>query len=196
MIEIIAATRNQGKLAEIRQALADLDVRIKGLDEFPDAPEVDEDGQTFLENAIKKARAISEFTGKHALADDSGLVVDALEGAPGVKSARFAGEGATDEMNNDKLIKELKKVPDAPRTARFVCVIVLASPDGNEVTTQGSCEGMILDRPRGHKGFGYDPLFYHPALDATFSEITREEKLKVSHRGQALRELKRKLATK
>lgn len=193
MIEIVVATRNQGKLAEIRAALADLDIKVVCLDDFPDAPEIPEDGETFRENAWKKASAIAGHTGKFALADDSGLVVDALGGAPGVYSARYAGEDAGDESNNEKLLEELKKLPEAPRTARFVCVIVVATPQGGSLTTEGSCEGEILERPRGQHGFGYDPLFFHPPLNATFSEIDTTQKLEVSHRGKALRELKQKI---
>jgi XTP/dITP diphosphohydrolase len=194
MIEIVVATRNQGKLREIEQALSGLEVKLLSLNDCPDAPEVVEDGDTFVQNAEKKARAVAQHTGKYALADDSGLCVDALDGAPGVHSARYAGEGATDEMNNQKLLGELEKTPDAKRTARFVCIMVLASPEGETYAREGSCKGEILTAPRGQKGFGYDPLFFYPPLKATFAEISGDEKLKVSHRGAALRELKKVLA--
>jgi XTP/dITP diphosphohydrolase len=192
MLEIVAATRNQGKLDEIAHALAGLPVKLLSLSDFPQAPKVIEDGATFLANAAKKARAIAAYAHKHALADDSGLMVDALGGRPGVFSARFAGEGASDEMNNRNLLHALANVP-APRTASFVCVLCLASPAGDIITAEGRCPGEILDVPRGHHGFGYDPLFYYPPLSATFAEITREQKLQVSHRGRALMALREKM---
>jgi XTP/dITP diphosphohydrolase len=191
MIEIVVATRNPGKLGEIAHALQGLPVKLLSLAEFPDAPEVVEDGDTFQENAVKKARAIAAHTQKSALADDSGLAVDALHGAPGVRSARFAGEGASDEMNNLKLLAALADVP--ARLAQFVCVLCLASPGGDIITVEGSCPGEILEAPRGRGGFGYDPLFYYPPLHATFAEVSREQKLEVSHRGRALRALREKI---
>ncbi|HUT52613.1 MAG TPA: XTP/dITP diphosphatase [bacterium] len=192
MLEIVVATGNQGKLDEIAHALAGLPVKLLSLAEFPGAPEVVEDGETFLENAVKKARATAAHAKKHALADDSGLAVDALGGAPGVFSARFAGVGASDDMNNNKLLAALARTP-APRTAQFVCVLCLASPAGDIITAEGRCPGEILDAPRGHHGFGYDPLFCYPPLGATFAEITREQKLQVSHRGRALAALREKI---
>jgi XTP/dITP diphosphohydrolase len=192
-MEIIVATRNRGKLAEIREALSDLGITLYSLEDFPDGPEVLEDGETFYENAVKKARETAWHTGKFALADDSGLVVDALGGEPGVYSARYAGEEADDRMNNDKLLAELKDVPEDNRTARFICVIAVAFPDGELITAHGASEGRIMDAPRGEQGFGYDPLFYSVEAGAGFSEISRKEKLKVSHRGRALQELKEKL---
>ncbi len=193
MMEIIVATRNRGKLAEIRDALSDLGITLYSLEDFPDVPEVIEDGETFYENAVKKARETAWHTEKLALADDSGLVVDALGGEPGVYSARYAGEDADDRMNNEKLLEELQDVPEKNRTARFICVIAVASPDGELINAHGASEGRIMDEPRGEEGFGYDPLFYSVEAGAGFSEISREEKLKVSHRGRALRELKEKL---
>jgi len=141
MIEIVVATRNQGKLREIEQALSGLEVKLLSLNDCPDAPEVVEDGDTFVQNAEKKARAVAQHTGKYALADDSGLCVDALDGAPGVHSARYAGEGATDEMNNRKLLGELEKTPDAKRTARFVCIVVLASRKERHAPATGHAMG-------------------------------------------------------
>jgi XTP/dITP diphosphohydrolase len=196
MIEIVVATRNRGKLREIKLALSDLDIKLLSLDHYPDAPEVVEDGDTFVKNAEKKARAVARHTGKYALADDSGLCVDALDGAPGVHSARYAGEGATDEMNNQKLLGELEKTPGAKRTAMFVCVIVLASPKGEHFYHEGSVKGIILREPAGENGFGYDPLFFYPPLNATFAEVSGDEKLKVSHRGAALRSLEKTMKTR
>ncbi len=194
MKRIVVATGNQGKIKEIKHALKDLGLEIAGLDSFQGAPEVIEDKDTFEENAAKKALAIAGHTGEWALADDSGLVVDALQGAPGVRSARFAGEDATDRMNNQKLLAELERRPGAPRTARFIAVLALASPQGETIFSKGSCEGEVLSGPRGSHGFGYDPIFFYPPLGKTFAEITREQKLEVSHRGAALQELKEKLA--
>lgn len=193
MIEIVVATRNWGKLKEIQEMLAGLPFKFLTLRDFPSAPEVAEDGETFLDNAVKKAVAIARATGKFALADDSGLEVAALAGAPGVYSARYSGPNATDETNNQKLLLELERVPGASRAARFVCVIVLAAPEGKIITAFGECAGEIAAAPRGSLGFGYDPLFYYPPLRATFSELTQSKKLAVSHRGQALRDLRQKL---
>lgn len=193
MIEIVVATRNPGKLKEIREALAGLPLKLISLKDCPGAPEVSEDGETFMENAVKKARAIAQYCGKRALADDSGLVADALNGAPGVRSARYAGENATDEMNNEKLLSALAGVPPDMRTASFICVVALATPGGELITAEGSCPGLILSAPRGQNGFGYDPIFLYPPLNQTFAEITRGQKLKVSHRGQALAALRGKI---
>ncbi len=194
MIELVAATRNEGKLVEIQEALVDSNVHVVSLSRYPRAPEVIEDGETFFANAVKKARAIAEHAHRHAIADDSGLVVDALGGAPGVYSARFAGENATDEENNRKLIELIREVPANKRSARFVCVIAVATPDGLVITAEGSCEGVIVEEPRGVNGFGYDPIFYFPAVGKTFAQFTRKDKLKVSHRGRALYALNKKLA--
>jgi len=193
MIELVVATGNKGKLKEIREALSDMDVNVISVMDFPDAPEVEEDGDTFLENATKKAVETAKHTGMIALADDSGLVVDALEGRPGVYSARYAGEDATDEMNNEKLLAEMEGVPDDKRTAWFVAVIVVATPEGEIITAEGKSGGTITHEPTGDKGFGYDPLFYNEKAGKTFAEMEGAEKLSVSHRGAALREMKKKL---
>lgn len=195
MIELVVATRNPGKVREIAAALEGLDLALRALQDFPEAPEIVEDGQTFLDNALKKARAVARHTHRYALADDSGLRADALSGAPGVFSARYAGAGATDEMNNRKLLAALKEVPPEKRTARFACVIAVAAPDGRTLTVEGTCEGVILSAPRGNLGFGYDPLFLFPPLNQTFSELPIAEKLQVSHRGRALSELRKKLGS-
>ena len=182
---LVVATRNTGKLKEIR-ALLGGDVDIRSLDGYPDAPEVEEDGDTFEANALKKARTIAAHTHEITLADDSGLSVDALGGAPGIHSARFAGPDASDGDNNARLLDHLRDVDDASRTARFQCVLALVTPQGDEQTVTGSWEGRILHAPRGDHGFGYDPLFYSPEHGVTSAELPTEKKNEVSHRGQAL----------
>jgi XTP/dITP diphosphohydrolase len=186
MNTLILATRNQGKLREIQQMLGD-NIRVQTLDAFQDAPDVIEDGDTFEANAIKKAREIAQHTRLPALADDSGLVVDALNGAPGIYSARFAGENATDADNNAKLIDLLSDVPENQRTARFCCVMALVTPNGHTQTAKGTWEGRMLTAPRGDNGFGYDPLFFDPIENCASAELPSEAKNRHSHRGQALR---------
>ena len=183
---LILATRNRGKRREI-QALLGADIHVQSLDDFPNAPDTIEDGDTFEANANKKAREIAEYTGLPALADDSGLVVDALDGAPGIYSARYAGQHATDEDNNRKLIANLRDIPENHRTARFCCAIALAAPDSRVQTAQATWEGRILTSPRGNNGFGYDPLFYVPTHNCTAAELPSQTKNRLSHRGQALR---------
>ena len=188
---LILATRNRGKRGEI-QALLGADIHVQSLDDFPNAPDTIEDGDTFEANASKKAREIAKYTGLPALADDSGLVVDALDGAPGIYSARYAGQHATDEDNNRKLIANLRDInlrdiPENHRTARFCCAIALAAPDGRVQTAQATWEGRILTSPRGNNGFGYDPLFYVPTHNCTAAELPSQTKNRLSHRGQALR---------
>jgi XTP/dITP diphosphohydrolase len=187
-VTLVIATRNPGKTAEIRDLLNDFPVDVKNIDDFGKIPAVEEDGETFDDNAYKKASFVSKVLGLPALADDSGLVVDALDGAPGVYSARYAGDDATDEQRYNKLLAEMKG--EANREAAFECVISIAVPTGPALTYEGRCEGSIAEAPRGKNGFGYDPVFYYPPLKKTFAEITREEKSRVSHRGKALRELK------
>ena len=178
----------------MRAILADLPVELIALEAYPDAPDVVEDGTTFEQNASKKARVYAKFAGLWAVADDSGIEVDALGGRPGVFSARYTGENATDQKNNAKLLEELEGVPEPERTARFRCTIVLATPERVLITASGKAEGLILTQSRGYNGFGYDPLFYFPELDATFAEIDPEVKNRVSHRGNALAEFRKKLA--
>jgi XTP/dITP diphosphohydrolase len=185
---IVLATRNQGKTNEIRGLLKDYPVEIRNLDDFGPIPPIAEDGQTFEENAYKKASLTARYLGLPALADDSGLVVDALEGAPGVYSARYAGPDATDEQRCRKLLSELAVHTD--RNARFECVISIAVPTGPALTYEATCHGTIAKNPSGTNGFGYDPVFFYPELDRTFAELTMEEKSRVSHRGKALRELR------
>lgn len=185
-MRIVVATGNKGKLRELESMLVPMGVEVKPLSDYPGIPEVVEDGETFEENAVKKARAIQEATGEIALADDSGLEVDCLGGAPGVRSARFAGEEKNDRANNEKLLKLLEGVPFSRRKARFRCVVALALPGGKTITTEGICEGVIGTEPVGDKGFGYDPIFIVPDLGLTFSEIDLEVKNCISHRGKAL----------
>lgn len=190
MTRLVVATRNKGKLREIAAILSGLPFMLLSLDDFPDFPEVEEDGATFEENALKKASMAAMVTGLPALADDSGLVVDALGGKPGVYSARYSGESASDEANNTKLLSELATVPYAERTAAFRCTIALCIPDGERYTFSGELRGVILDSPRGTGGFGYDPLFFVSENGATMAELSLEVKNAVSHRGKALALLK------
>ncbi|NLK07901.1 MAG: XTP/dITP diphosphatase [Firmicutes bacterium] len=187
MAKLVIASKNKGKVKEIHALLKDLAIEVVSLEDFPNAPNVLEDGHTFAENALKKARLIREFTGLTTLADDSGLEVDFLQGAPGVRSARFAGECASDADNNKKLLELMEDVPESQRTARFKCLIAVVGKNGQTEILDGSCEGTILTEARGSGGFGYDPLFYVPELGKTFAEMTAEDKTKLSHRGKALR---------
>lgn len=186
---LVLATHNKDKVAEFIRSpfLSRLPVRIVGLDAYPDAPEAEETGDTFAANASLKARLAAKHTGQWALADDSGLEVDALEGRPGVHSARFSGPRATAASNNGKLLELLKEVPPEKRTARFCCAIAIASPTGTYWVDVGVCEGFIADEPRGEGGFGYDPLFVVPEYDRTFAELPAKAKDDISHRARALR---------
>jgi len=190
MLEVVLATRNRGKIKEIAAYLKDEDVRLYSLNDFPGAMAVEEGEETFRANALKKARYTARFTNKLAFADDSGLEVDALDGKPGVLSARFAGEKATDDENNEKLLKALKGVPLERRGASFRCVLALVEPSGEEIVIEEACRGVIAHERRGSKGFGYDPFFFSPPLNKTFAEMIGEEKNGVSHRGKALRKLR------
>jgi len=185
---LVVATRNRGKTAEIKDLLKDFDVTIKNLDDFGPIPEVEEDGDTFDENAYKKASFAARVLGLPALADDSGLLVEALGGAPGVHSARYAGKNATDEERYTRLLQAMKD--QANRRAAFECVISIAVPAGPALTYEARCEGLIAEQAVGSNGFGYDPVFYYPPLNKTFAELTLQEKSRVSHRGKALTELK------
>ncbi len=185
---LVIATRNPGKTAEIRALLEGFAIDVRNLTDFGPIPEVVEDGATFDENAYKKSSFTARVLGLPALADDSGLTVAALNGAPGVLSARYAGEDAGDAGRCRKLLAEMHGRSD--RRAAFECVISLAVPSGPALTYEGRCEGLIAERPSGENGFGYDPLFYYPPFKKTFAELTREEKSRVSHRGLALRELR------
>ena len=187
LMTLVIATSNLGKTAEIRDMLEGFPVNIKNLADFGPIPPVVEDGDTFDENAYKKASFVAKVLGLPALADDSGLVVDALGGAPGVYSARYAGEDATDKQRYTKLLAEMKG--ETNRKAAFECVLSLAVPPGPALTYEARCEGIIAEAPVGESGFGYDPVFYYPPLEKTFGQLSREEKSRVSHRGKALQEL-------
>jgi len=189
-MEIVLATRNKKKIEEIRRITVDLPITILSLDNFPDCPETVEDKDTFEGNAVKKAVEVCRCTGKPALADDSGLEVDALNGAPGVYSARYAGaDSKSDIRNYEKLLAELKDVPDEKRGARFVCCMALAFPGGMTKTFFGYAKGCIGHEPKGKTGFGYDPVFIPENKKITFAEMTGEEKDSLSHRGKALEKL-------
>lgn len=189
-MKLLLATQNHHKVREISHGLEPHGIVVADLSGFPDHPPLIEDGDTFVDNARKKAWTMAKYSGLLTLADDSGLEVDALGGAPGVHSARFAGEPSNDDANNRKLIAALQGVPRERRTARYQCVLVLADPKtGGEQIFSGCCEGRILEAPRGTGGFGYDPYFIVPSLNQTMAEIPLERKNQISHRGQALQKL-------
>jgi XTP/dITP diphosphohydrolase len=181
--EVVLATGNKGKAKEFSKLLEGVFGNVISLSDIGSPPEVVEDGLTFRDNALKKARTIAQYSGKLTLADDSGLEVEALDGRPGVYSARYSGEGATNKTNIEKLLGELGDNPN--RKARFVCVLALVDPNGDELVIEGFCEGVILDKPRGEGGFGYDPVFYLPDRDLTMAEVDPEIKNRISHRAKA-----------
>lgn len=192
MKKLLIASTNKGKIKEVRAQLKDFDFEIIGLDNFPELMNIEEDGDSFEENALKKARVSAQKTNLITLADDSGLEVDYLDGKPGIYSARFSGENATDQENNKKLLKELKGVEKEKRTARFRCVMALYDPANDYYNTvDGSCEGRILKSPRGENGFGYDPLFYVESRGKTMAELPPKVKNKISHRANALTKMKK-----
>jgi XTP/dITP diphosphohydrolase len=191
----LLGSKSAGKLRELRQMTADSGVEWLSLDDFPNVAEAVEDGNTFRDNAEKKARHYAQATGLPTLADDSGLEVDALRGAPGVHSAYYAGLPRDDAANNRKLVADLARVPPEQRTARFRCVMVFVDNDKMICEASGAVEGMIIDQPRGVNGFGYDPHFYVPATGCTTAELPPEEKNRISHRGQALRAMLAQLST-
>jgi len=188
--EIVLATRNRHKGEELGALLGDLGIRIRTLAEFPEAPEVVEDGETCDANAIKKAREIARATGLPAVADDTGLEVDALGGKPGVYSARYAGDGATYADNCRKLLRDLTGIPSERRSARFITVAAIAMPDGGVQVTRGVLEGRITEQPSGTNGFGYDPVFLIPELGKTLAELSSAEKNRVSHRAKAFAQVR------
>ena len=212
-VTIVLATRNQGKVRELAEPLRAFGLRVVGLDAFPDLPEVEETGTTFEENALLKAREVSKRTGLVAIADDSGLEVDALNGAPGVYSARYGSAEyfayaekhglkvgleplpphADDQARTLRLLRNMAAVPDGKRQARFVSAVACVFPDGREFTVRGACEGEIARRMHGAGGFGYDPVFYVPAYGMTFGELAPADKNRISHRGIALRKCREKL---
>ena len=185
-MQIVLATHNRGKMKEMSSILAHLPVKLLTLDDFPQIGEIPETGETLKENAFIKAETVHQKTGLPALADDTGLEVDALDGAPGVHSSRYDGETATFEDNCRKMLQEMDGIPTEERTARFHTVIAFVSDSGTE-WTEGMVEGRILENKRGDGGFGYDPLFYYPPLKKTFAELNSEQKNNISHRGKALR---------
>ena len=185
-MQIVLATHNRGKMKEMSSILAHLPVKLLTLDDFPQIGEIPETGETLKENAFIKAETVHQKTGLPALADDTGLEVDALDGAPGVHSSRYDGETATFEDNCRKMLQEMDGIPAEERTARFHTVIAFVSDSGNE-WTEGMVEGRILEKKQGDGGFGYDPLFYYPPLKKTFAELNSEQKNNISHRGKALR---------
>ena len=188
--KVVLASNNVGKVREINQLLSSADLEVVPQSDF-NIPDADETGLTFVENAIIKARQAAELSGLPAIADDSGLEVDALKGAPGIYSARFSGEGASDEKNLRKLLEDLKDIPEAERTARFQCLMVYMqhANDPTPIICQGTWEGVITFAPQGENGFGYDPVFFVPTHKCTSAELSPETKNQLSHRGQALQKL-------
>jgi len=193
--ELVIATRNRKKIEEIKRILQGVPVVLHTLEDFPGCPEIEEDAGTFEGNAVKKATAVAMYSGNPAVADDSGLEVYALDGAPGVYSARYAGSSADDRKNLEKLLAELRGVKEGKRGARFVCCVALAFPDGRVETFVGFSEGRIGMEPKGFSGFGYDPVFYPKGHNTTFAEMSADEKDALSHRGVALRNLRAYLSS-
>ncbi|MFR3184708.1 MAG: XTP/dITP diphosphatase [Ruminococcus sp.] len=193
MRKIIFATGNEEKMREIREILALLPVEVLSMKEAGIQANIIEDGKTFEENAVIKAKAIAQLSEEIVLADDSGLVIDYLNGEPGIYSARYMGEDTSYRIKNENLIQRLEGVPDEERTARFVCAIAAAFPDGTVLTTEGTVEGRIGYEEKGENGFGYDPIFYLPEYGCTTAQLTEEKKNEISHRGKALRKMVEKL---
>ena len=189
MKDVIIATKNPGKAREFEEIFASRGITVRTLLDFPEIPEVEETGTTFEENAILKAESISRALNKMVIGDDSGLIVDALEGRPGIFSARYAGEPKNDENNTDKVLVELQGVPDEKRTARFYCALAISIPGQETKTVSGTCEGQILEERRGTNGFGYDPVFYVPEKRQSMAELSSDEKNQLSHRANALKKL-------
>lgn len=188
--KIVFASRNRGKIKEIQALLAECGVTLQSLDDYPELPDISEDGNSFLDNALKKARTIAKLTGEIVLADDSGLEVAALDGAPGIHSARYAGDSANDEKNILKLLSDLEGVPPAEREAAFRCILVICQPDGHYHTFDGRWEGRIAEVPAGKGGFGYDPVFYLPEQGVTVAELPAGIKNRISHRAKAAEKLR------
>ncbi|MBL7225913.1 MAG: XTP/dITP diphosphatase [Desulfobacteraceae bacterium] len=188
---LVLATKNRGKVSEFKDLFRGFDFEVKSLNDFGPIPLVIEDGETFEDNAVKKAQFTAKVLGLPAIADDSGLTVKALGGEPGVFSARYAGEGATDEANNIKLLRAMKGIEQ--REAAFICILAIAVPRGPALIYEGTCEGLITQEISGTHGFGYDPIFYYPLLNKTFAQMSAAEKNGVSHRGRAMAELKGEL---
>jgi len=189
MKEVIIATKNPGKAREFEHIFASRGIKVLTLLDFPEIPEVEETGTTFEENAILKAEAVSQALNKMVIGDDSGLMVDALEGRPGIYSARYAGEPKNDQNNTDKVLSELQGVREGERSARFYCALAVAIPGQETWTVSGTCEGRILEERRGTNGFGYDPVFYVPEKGLSMAELSSDEKNNISHRANALKKL-------
>ena len=190
-MELVVATQNKGKVREIRKALSGLGLKILALGDFSGLPKMEEDGRSFAENALKKARFYSRLLGRLTIADDSGLEVAALNGAPGIYSARYVEERASDRANIQKLLGEMEGVPAWKREAKFRCYVAVAAPGGKETIVEGTCSGRIGFREVGRRGFGYDPVFILPRCGKTMAQLSLEEKNRISHRGKALRKLKK-----
>ena len=196
-MKIILATKNKGKVADFEKLTENMNIEvISFLDEEINFPDVVEDGETFEENSVKKALEIAKYTGMITVSDDSGLCVEALDGAPGIYSARYSGENATDSKNIDKLLEEMKNIPQGERQAKFVSVVSIAKPDGTVQSFRGEVEGEIIFERKGTNGFGYNPVFFSYELQKTFGEATMEERVTVSHRARSFRELKEKVLNK
>lgn len=194
MKEVIIATKNRGKAKEFVEMFEPLGYSVKTLLDYPEIEDVEETGTTFEENAVLKAETVSKLLGKVVISDDSGLMVDALEGRPGVYSARYAGEQKNDQENMDKVLKELEGVPLEERTARFCCTLAIANPESGTQTFTGNCEGTILEEKRGEYGFGYDPIFFVAEEGKAMAELPPEKKNSISHRANALKKLKEQLS--
>lgn len=187
---IVIATENSNKLKQFQELFSyELGLEVKGLKDFPNAPEIIEDQATFEGNAVKKAEIIANWLGQPVVSDDSGLVVPALGGEPGVYSARYAGEPKSDDRNNQKLISKIRELPESERAGFYVCVMALAVPEEESQVVRGECNGVIIDTPRGHLGFGYDPIFYLSNRKMTMAELPNEQKFEISHRAQATKQL-------
>jgi XTP/dITP diphosphohydrolase len=189
MIEVIIATKNRGKAREFEDIFARRGVAVRTLLDYPEIVDVEETGQSFEENAVLKAEVISNQLKKMVIGDDSGLIVDALDGRPGIFSARYAGEEKSDQANMDKVLNELKNVPIEERSARFYCALAMAAPGLETITVSGTCEGRILEERKGTNGFGYDPIFYVIEKELSMAELSSDEKNKISHRAKALKKL-------
>lgn len=193
MLELVIATKNKGKMREIRELLKSFKIKITSLEDYPNAPQIEEDGKTFAQNAIKKAVTIAMYTGKLTLGEDSGIEVKALGNQPGIYSARFSGPRATDRKNNLELLRMLKGKPASKRQARYRCLAALVGKDGIIDVVSGSCSGIITNAYRGTNGFGYDPLFLIPRYNKTFGELNPAIKAKISHRAKAFKKIKTSL---
>jgi XTP/dITP diphosphohydrolase len=189
-MRILIATKNEGKVDEFRSMFNKSDIEVVSLMDIGELPDVEETGTTFEENAILKAETICSIVNIPVISDDSGLEIDALDGRPGVFSARYAGTHKSDEENMQKVLEEMKEIPGAIRSARFICALALARPGKGTIVVEGVCEGEILEEKRGDKGFGYDPIFYLPHLNRSMAQLTKDEKNQISHRSQAMAKLK------